>query len=92
MDIQTGVARAYLDVAGELRVDSEGPQQVGQGGGAGEGGRDRVGHLRHGEHLEAKLLVEFLQLLVRLLLTFAQDAAHHVATLLSWPLREWGWD
>lgn len=58
-----------------------------QRGGAGEGGGHGMAHFRQREQLEAKLLIKLLQFFVRLLLTLAQDAAHHVAAFLRRPLK-----
>ena len=78
--------QAYLDVGGELWVDSVGSQDVGEGRSGWEAGGHRVGHLGQREHPETPLLVQLLELCVRGLLTLTQDAADHIAALLGWPL------
>lgn len=61
---------------------------MGQRGGAGEAGGHSVAHFRQRKDLEAELLVQLLQLFIRPLLALAQDAASHVAALLSRPLQQ----
>ena len=78
---------SYLNVSSNPRVDPVRCQQVGQRCGAGEGGGHSVAHFWKRKHLEAKRLVQLLELFIRLLLALAQDTAHHVATLLWWPLK-----
>lgn len=77
----------YLDVGTEPGVDPVRSKHIRQRGGTGEGGGYSVAHFRQREHLKAKLLIQLLQFFIGLLFTLTQDTAHHIPTLVSWPLR-----
>lgn len=76
----------YLNVGSNSGVHPVRPEHVGQRGGARKAGGHSMAHIWHRKHLEAKLLIQLLQIFIWLLFTLTQDAAHHIAALLWWPL------